>query len=250
MTASDDETEDLTALAELAEAFTALVEALLDGQDGHTMPPARIVELATRCMPRGRHVALVISEDGSTSRSLAATSDLPARVDELRTEVGQGPALDVLETNDLVVSNDIAVDPRWPMFGPRVVDRLGIHSTVAYRLYLAPRLRAALVLYSDWPHAFDDLTIATGSIFASYCSLAVITDQLLGDRLSARRAREVHREIGVAVGLLMAAEEIGIVDAYRRLVRAGRNLRRTLPDLAHDVIQQRSLPVDGNRPTP
>ncbi len=242
MTAFDDDTADFTALAELAEDFNTLVEALLDRRDGHSLPPARIVELAVRCMPSGRHFALVISEDGDSSRSLAATSDLPAQVDQLRAEVGQGPALDVLDTNDLIVSNDLAADPRWPLFGPGVVDRLGIRSALAYRLYLAPRLRAALVLYSDWPHAFDDLAIATGSIFAAYCSLTVITDHLLGDRLSERRAKEVHREIGVAAGLLMASEEIGVVEAYRRLVRAGRNLRRTLPEVARDVIQNRSLP--------
>ncbi len=248
MTAADNDTGDFTALAELAEAFSALVEALQDRRDGHALRPARIVELAMRCLPMGRHVALVISEDGHTTRNLAATSDIPARVDELRAEVGQGPALDVLDTNDLVVSNELAADPRWPLFGPNVVDRLGIRSTIAYRLYLAPRLRAALVLHSDWPYAFDDLAIATGSIFASYCSLAVITDQLLGDRLSERRAREVHREIGVAAGLLMATEEIGVVEAYRRLVRAGRNLRRALPDMARDVIEHGSLPRDDDRP--
>jgi ANTAR domain len=240
MTTSDEGTSDFAELAELAEAFTALVDALMDG--GSTdMPPHRIVEMAARCMPSGQHVALVISEDNST-RSLAATSEVPALVDRLRSEIGQGPALDVLDTNDLVVGNDLADDPRWPDFGPAVVERLGIRSTIAYRLYLAPRLRAALMLYSDWPHAFDDLTIATGSIFAAYCSLVVMTDNLLGDRLSARRARQVHREIGVAAGFLMATEEIGVVDAYRQLVRAGRNLRRTLPDVAQHVIRQGALP--------
>jgi ANTAR domain/GAF domain len=250
MNAADDDTADFTALAELAEAFTTLVEALLERQDGPAMPPARIVELAVRCVPSGRHAALVISENGDGSRSLAATSDVPAHVDAFRAEVGQGPALDVLDTNDLVVSNDLAVDPRWPLFGPGVVDRLGIRSAVAYRLYLAPRLRAALVFYSDWPHAFDDLAIATGSIFASYCSLAVITEHLLRDRLSERRAKEVHREIGVAAGLLMATEEIGVVEAYRRLVRAGRNLRRNLSDVARDVVEHRSLPADEDHTPP
>jgi hypothetical protein len=223
-----------------------LVDALMDG-GVIDMPPGRIVEMAARCMPSGQHVALVIAENGR-SRSLAATSDVPAMVDRLSTEIGQGPALDVLDTNDLVIGNDLADDPRWPEFGPAVVDRFGIRSTVAYRLYLAPRLRAALTLYSDWPHAFDDLTIATGSIFAAYCSLVVMTDNLLGDRLSARRVKQVHREIGVAAGFLMATEEIGVVDAYRQLVRAGRNLRRTLPDVAQQVIRERALPGDAANP--
>src|SRR4029079_57595 len=53
-------------------------------------------------------------------------------------------------------------------------------SIVGYRLYLAPGVRAALTFYSDWPHAFDELAIACGSIFAAYCSPMVFTEDVLG----------------------------------------------------------------------
>src|SRR5689334_5687083 len=106
----------------------------------------------------------------------------------LRKRLARSSSLDVLDTNDLVVSNDLAVDPRWPEFGSRVVDGLGIRSVVSYRLYLSRRHRAALSFYSDWPHAFDDLDIATRAIFAGYCSLALHSRLVLDEPVAHRRA--------------------------------------------------------------
>jgi ANTAR domain len=241
MTEADDDRADFTAVNELAEAFTALVEALSSDDDLPAMSPERIVALASACMPSSGDVALTVAENDRT-RLLAATSDLVRHVDEIRVEVGNGPVLDIVDTNDLVISNDLAADLRWPVFGSRVVEQLGIRSVVGYRLYLAAGVRAALTFYSDWPHAFDDLAIATGSIFAAYCSLVVFTETVLGTPLSARRAAEVHREIGVAIGILMATEEIDTETAFRRLHRAARRLHRDLPEVAQHVVGNRRLP--------
>jgi hypothetical protein len=241
MTEADDDRADFTAVNELAEAFTALVEALSSDDDLPAMSPERIVALASACVPSSGDVALTVAENDRT-RLLAATSDLVRHVDEIRVEVGNGPVLDIVDTNDLVISNDLAADLRWPAFGSRVVEQLGVRSVVGYRLYLAPETRAALTFYSEWPHAFDDLAIATGSIFAAYCSLVVFTETVLRTPLAPRRAAEVHREIGVAVGILMATEEIDTGTAFRRLHRAARRLHRELPEVARHVVGHRLLP--------
>jgi hypothetical protein len=162
------------ALAELAEAFNGLVTALVEDSELAAMSPRRILDLAVECIPAGKHAALIVVQDGK-ARSIAATTDLPVRVDEIRIATGEGPSLDVLDTNDLVVGNDLAADPRWPLFGGRLVDELNLRSIASYRLYLGPRERAALSFYSDWPHAFDNLAITTGAIFAAYCSLAAFS---------------------------------------------------------------------------
>lgn len=243
MTEPDDDRADFTAVTELAEAFTALVDALSAGDTFQAMHPERIVALAARCMPSSCDVSLSVAE-GDRARLLASTGDAPRHVDRIRREVGHGPVLDIVDTNDLVISNDLAADLRWPVFGSRVVEQVGIRSVVGYRLHLASGVRAALTFYSDWPHAFDDLAIATGSIFAAYCSLVVFTGTVLGTQLSARRAGEVHREIGVAVGILMATEEIDTATAFQRLHRAARRLHRDLSEVAQHVVGERQLPED------
>lgn len=199
--ATSDEHEhaaDFTALAELAEAFAELVSAL-HNRDRIALTPERIVEVASRCMPRSQHVALAVA-DHDRVHNVANTSDVPTQVDRIRDSTEQGPALDVLDTNDLVVSNDLAADPRWPLFGTRVAADTQIRSIVSYRLYLSPRHRAALTFYSDWPYAFDDLAIATGAIFAAYGSLTLTSELVLTEAVTPKRSADVHREIGVAVG--------------------------------------------------
>jgi hypothetical protein len=240
MTDAHDDGADFSAVTELAEAFTALVDALTTGDGLPALGAERIVALAAACV-RCRDVALTVAE-GDRGRLLAATSDLPQQVARIRAELGEGPVLDIVDTNDLVITNDLATDLRWPQFSERVLGQLGIHSIVGYRLYLAPDVRAALTFYSDWPHAFDDLAIATGSIFAPYCSLVVFSETVLWTPLTADRAGEVHREIGIAVGILMATDELDIATAFQRLHRAGRRLHRTLPEVARHVVGHQRLP--------
>ncbi len=232
--------QDFAALAELAEAFNALVQALHDG-DPVVLSAVRILEIAAQCMPRSQHAALTIIDHGHV-RNVAATSDVPALVDRIRDDTEQGPALDVLDINDVVVSGELADDPRWPLFGAQVTDATSIRSIVSYRLYLSPEHRAALTFYSDWPYAFDDIAIATGAIFAAYGSLTLTSELVLSERVTARRSADVHREIGVAVGILMATADLSTESAYQQLHQASQQLHRTLPNLARHVITHRAMP--------
>jgi hypothetical protein len=237
---ADDRCEDFRAVAELAEAFRAMVQ-LLTERDPVGLDVQALVEFAHSAMPRAQHTGLLLLARGE-ARTVAASSDVPERLDRLRAEIGEGPALDVLETNDMVISGDVASDPRWPSFGPRALQELDVRSIACYRLHLGPDHRAALVFVSDWPYAFDELTGAIGAIFAAYCSLMLFTEEVLGDKLTSARAVEVHREIGVAVGILLADEELSSDQAYRRLHEASRALSTSLPDVARHVIAHRGLP--------
>ena len=49
--------------------------------------------------------------------------------------------LDIVDTNPLVISNDLGADLRLPVVGSRVVQQPGIHSVVGYRPYLASGVR-------------------------------------------------------------------------------------------------------------
>jgi ANTAR domain len=91
--------------------------------------------------------------------------------------------------------------------------------------------------------------ITTGAIFAAYCSLAMHNELVLQEPVAQRRAMEVHREIGVAVGILMATGDLTTTAAYERLHRASRHLQRSLSDVAREVIAQGHLaePPDADR---
>lgn len=104
-----------------------------------------------------------------------------------------------------------------------------------------------MTFYSNWPHAFDDLGIATGAIFAAYGSLALTSELVLREPVRPRRSADVHREIGVAIGIMMATTDLTTQAAYHQLHQASVQLHRSLPDLAKQVIAHRRLP-DGVDP--
>jgi hypothetical protein len=235
--------EDFQALAELADVFTDLVSALRCGQAAQ-LSPSRVVELGLHCMPRAQHAAITGHVDGRL-RDVAASSALPGQIDRIRGETGEGPAFDLIEANDLVVADDLAGDPRWPCFSTRTVEETGVRSIVAYRLYFGSRHRAALCFYSDWPYAFDEIAISTGAIFAAYASLAAGQELVLGEPVKRERSVEVHREIGVAVGILVAGSDLSTQAAYKHLHDASRLLGQSLAKTARHVVEHHRLPGPG-----
>ncbi len=232
--------QEFAAIVEIAEVFTELVATLTLS---HTvgLNSEQVVHLAGHLLPRADHAGLLVLKHGQV-HTLAANSPVLTRIDAIRAETQEGPGLDVLEVNDLAISGDLAADEQWPRFGPRVAAELGIRSIACYRLYLSRDHRAALLITSAWPHAFDDLTLAVGAIFAAYCSLCLFSEHVLGDQLSARRAAQVHREIGIAVGILTTRDDIPADTAYRQLRQASRRLRRSLHHVAGHVLQHHQLP--------
>jgi hypothetical protein len=241
-TAWEEHPESFRAVAELAEAFTTLVASLTNNHV-ESLELQRIVTFGQSSMPGTQHTGLLLIEDGRP-RIVAASSDVPERLNSLRGELGEGPALDALQTNDVVVSGEVAEDPRWPTFGARALEELNVRSIACYRLHLRHGQPAALLFVSDWPYAFDETAVAIGAIFAAYCSLVMMIEHILGEQVTNRRAVEVHREIGVAIGILLTQENVSTNEAYQRLHTAGRRLARSLPEVARHVVTHRSLPTD------
>jgi hypothetical protein len=236
--------EEFRAVAELAEAFTSLVDHLT-ARRTVALDLETLMTFAHRMMPRTTHTGVIVQGHGRP-RTAAATSGLLEQLDQLRIEVGEGPGLDVLEENDMVISGDLYSDPRWPTLGPRACQELGVHSVACYRLLLGPDHRAALMFVSDWPYAFDELAESIGAIFAAYCSLVLIANEMLGGQATPHTTAQVHREIGVAVGILLTREGLSPEQAYQRLHRASHSLARSLPDVAQHVLAHQRLPSDDS----
>jgi len=235
--------DDFHALAELAEAFLELVSHL--SEHGSTAITAeQVVRFAARCMPHAHAVAVGMQTDGALCTVASTGDQVAATVDVIRAETEQGPSLDVIETSDVVISNDLAADGRWPGFGRRAHREAGVAALATYRLYLGASARGSLTFYSEWSHAFDELAIAIGAIFAAYASLVLSHGGAPSGAVPAARAESVHAEIGVAVGILLSGTERTADDGYRRLHEAGRRLHETLPDTASDAGSRSRDPED------
>ena len=86
--------------------------------------------------------------------SVAYSSDLILRADELQYELGESPCLDAVWTNGVFVIPDLAADGRWPRWAPAAAD-LGVGSSVSVHLFTTDTALGSLNLYSLHPRQYS-----------------------------------------------------------------------------------------------
>lgn len=229
----------------LAPDFVRLADFLTVRQ-GEPMRPSRIVEVAARSVPNADHCAITVTRGGpQRPKTMASTGNVPELVDAIQYSSGEGPCLDALDGDDVVVVTDLATDDRWPEFARHCTARTPIRSMLGVRLFIDGRDRAAMNLYAEDTDQFGDLAVGVASMFAPFVALAVQStlNEERADNLE--HALRTSRQIGTAMGILMARDLVTSDEAFRLLSRASQHLNRKLRDIAAEVELTGSLP-----PTP
>jgi hypothetical protein len=229
------------ALTLLAEQFRQLVMQLADGVD-QPLTQQRLVEFAVRGIPGAEHASLTTVTGTTPPRTTAQTDELPYQWDQLQYQYGEGPCLDAIATNNVAQAQDLRMDNRWPRFARALVDQTPARSMLSFRLFLTEQNRAALNLYATRPAAFTDQSVATGAMFAAYASMALLAEARHDTANHLARALVTNREIGVAMGILMANGRLTESQAFDQLRTASQNFNRKLRDIAADVTLTRRLP--------
>lgn len=227
-----------TALQVMAGQFQDLVRSMANRQGSLEIEP--VLHYACTAIPGADHAAVTLASGGAPE-TIAATGDLPVEVDRVQYSLGEGPCVAALSVSDVVWVDDLALDDQFPRFAPKAVD-LGIRSMLSTRLYLSASERAALNLYAARPAAFESDHVAVAAIFASYTSLVLLNRLHQDKAMRLERALESNREIGVAMGILMAQRRWTQAEAFERLVDASQSLNRRLRDIAAEVNLTRKAP--------
>lgn len=242
---------DPAGLAEVADAVVRLGEQLRNAT-ADTLVDA-VIEHAVQVLPGARWASITTLRHG-TFRTLAATGETARAADALQYELGAGPCVDTVLEDSVHCSADLARDGRWPEYGARVAQELGMRSALAYRLTLVadPDLLAGLNLYSDVPGAFDASARWTGTLLATHAAWAVslaLTQQRAQNLEAALRS---NREIGTAIGVLMAQHKLTRDQAHELLRVASQDGNRKLAEIATEVVEtgQLSLPRRPARSAP
>jgi ANTAR domain/GAF domain len=229
------------ALANLADQFGQLAMSLADGAD-EPLTQQRLVEFAVRGVPGAEHASMTVVDGGRPPRTTAQSDELPYQWDQLQYEHGEGPCLEVITTNGIALAQDLRTDTRWPRFARAIVDHTPARSMLSFRLFLTEQNRAALNLYATRPGAFSDQSAATGAMFAAYASMALLAAARHDKANHLARALETNREIGVAMGIIMASGKLTSQQAFSQLSVASQNLNRKLRDIAADVARTGEVP--------
>lgn len=229
---------------ELARLGTHVAEisALVTAEDG-APDVRRVLALARAALPHALHAGLTVLRENGSPETVAVGDELPARIDLLQHRLRQGPFVDAAAADgDVVVTHDLRDDRRWPEFAPRCVSVTDIRSILSVRVPLTGSDRAALSFYAPSAFAFDDLDVGVASIFPPFAAMAV--HYRFHERAVAQlgAALDSSRQIGTAVGILMARHRVTSAGAFGLLTEASQHLNRKVREIAAEVALTGELP--------
>lgn len=223
-------------------AHVAEISTLVAAADG-APDVRRVLALAAAVLPHALHAGLTVRRENGAPETVAGDDELPARIDLLQHRLRQGPFVDATAgAGDVVVTHDLRDDRRWPEFAPRCLSVTGIRSILSVRVPLTGPDRAALSFYATSASAFDDLDVGVASIFPPFAAMAV--HHQLHEREVAQlgAALDSSRQIGAAVGILMAQHRVTSADAFGLLTETSQHLNRKLREIAAEVALTGELP--------
>lgn len=119
---------------------------------------------------------------------------------------------------------------------------------IGYRIMVEDRKVGALNLFSDTPGAFTEQAADMGAILAAFASVAIAAAnrQEAADTLRAGLAS--NREIGKAVGLLMATHQSTDEQAFAVLRDASSRMNVRLAEVARKVVDEHNRRTNGTAP--
>jgi putative methionine-R-sulfoxide reductase with GAF domain len=216
---------------ELAKTFGEIARILI-AEDNVQATLQRIVSLAVKTIDSCEHAGISVV-DGKKVTSPASSDEVPAIVDNIQSETGEGPCVDAIREHEVFQTGRLSEEHRWPKFTPRALAASGIESILSLRLFVDGTM-GALNLYSTRPDAFDDHDVAVGTVFAAHAAVAWSTSQEIANLEAGLISRQV---IGQATGLLMARQNMSESEALSALKHASQRLNIRLRQVAEKIVR-------------
>lgn len=184
---------------------------------------------------------LMLVDDEQLLRSVLATDQLGWTLEDAQEEAREGPCMDAVVHDQLVSTDDVSTDVRWPRLA-EVLREEPIGAVLGVPIRLAGATVGALNVYVDHKYDWDQ------SDFDALTSYARLLESLLTTALFAEQRDEVVGQLQSAlesrimiercVGLLMGREGIGAVAAFNHLRDIARPSRRKVQDIARELLAE------------
>ena len=229
----------------IAEVIGNLAEDGIDGGKALSPLMARIVE----AVPGARCASLVTRANRQKPpTTYSVTGRLAIDLDQLQIRACHGPCLDALSAAELIQVDDLATDQRWPALG-RPDRPMPIRSVLSVPVRAGDGCGQSLNLYAEAPYAFDanHHPVANLSAAALGLALTAIREHERAEHL--RVALGTNRQIGAAMGILMARHGCSAEEAFTALRVTSQHLHRKLRDIADEVVFTGTLPGRHDRRT-
>ena len=238
---------DIPEDSSINEVFRQLSHLIYAGADATSIHEALVT--ASKRLVDGCDRASLLLRERDRYRTSASTDDIARRIDQIELEIGEGPCVDAILDEAYQHDPDLtdSVSP-WPTFTARILVETPVRSAIGYRLYLDGDKVGALNLFSDTPGALDAASADTGAVLASFASVALMALRAREQASTLREGLQSNREIGKAVGLLMATHRVSADEAFALLRTTSQELNIKLAHVAAQVVLGQEAQLTTARP--
>lgn len=214
--------------------FRGLAQLVYSGDDYAGMYQA-ICEAALHLVDGCQHASLMIKQNGRLI-TVAATDETARKIDQLEREIGEGPCVDAIEDDAAQLDPDLTGGSTWPELRDRVVSETPVRSMAGFRLVVDGYKVGALNLFSDVPDGLSDDSVDQAAVLAAFASVALTAATHQEQARTLREGLESNREIGKAIGLMMAFHKVGDAEAFEILRKASQEMNVKLSEIARQVV--------------
>ena len=184
--------------------------------------------------------------------TIAASSDHTAwAADHLQHELGHGPAIEAVITQEPYHLRDVVHDRRWPELGEKLAAE-NVFSVLSVPLGVASPdgskvISASLNLYATAVDAFSPASVLVASMLAAHAGpswTGAVCASQIGDL---KRGMTVQLNIGPAIGVLMIRYKLDHDEAFELLRTVSNRSNRKVADLATEIVKARDLPASATQ---
>lgn len=223
-----------------AEVFRELSELLYQGDDYQQVFDAAVA-VAPRLVTGCDHASLMLRRGHAVS-TVAASDDVAAAIDDAERELGEGPCLDAIVMDSAYHDSSLLDGSRWPRLTARILTETGVRSMAGFQLRVSEDRVGALNLFSDTDGGLTSESVDQGMLLASFMTVALIASEERHAAETLREGLHSNREIGKAVGLMMAFHKISDQEAFQMLRKASQDMNLKLAEVARQVVEHHNRP--------
>lgn len=216
--------------------FSGLSQAMANApdEDGRLKLAAEAaIALVDRCGQAGISVNVK-----GVLRTLAASDEVVRRANELQSDLGEGPCMDVDRTQNALVSTALSQEQRWPRWAPRAHAELGVESMMSLLIYTDAETFGSLCLYARADECFDADDVVVGQAIAAQLALTISAEREI-DQLGL--AMHNRLAIGQAEGIVMERLGVTAEQAFDYLRRVSSHHNKKIAVIAAEIVATRRL---------
>lgn len=225
-------------LVEMSSELAALGAALRGTDEDDTLL-FRLTQLAVTYVDGCDWASVTVVRSGRGA-TLAASDDMAITADCLQYQTGQGPCLSAAENSASYLLFDVDTETRWPSFTAALAAQTPVRSVLSFPL--PAQECSALNLFACTSPAYNGDDVNIGAIFAAQASTLVALHHAQGKAVNLERGLDTSREIGAAVGILMARHKITQNAAFSLMRETSQRLHVKLREVAVDVVEAGTVP--------